>query len=104
MTRQYEQYLSRGTVKLELGIDENTLRRWLRQGAFPQPVRMCGHWLFWFRLSEVEAWIVNANQLLSSSKVAEYLDAIEVTYGEAASRGSNGWQVTTRQRKETKHD
>ncbi|ENW86649.1 hypothetical protein F906_01708 [Acinetobacter pseudolwoffii] len=39
-----------------LPVSEKTIWEWVRQGKFPQPIRMSGNVTVW-RMSEVQAWI-----------------------------------------------
>ncbi|NGP41054.1 helix-turn-helix transcriptional regulator [Acinetobacter lwoffii] len=39
-----------------LPVCEKTIWEWVRQGKFPQPIRMSGNVTVW-RMSEVQAWI-----------------------------------------------
>ena len=39
-----------------LPVSEKTIWSWVKQGKFPQPIRMSGNVTVW-RMSEVQAWI-----------------------------------------------
>ena len=39
-----------------LPVSEKTIWTWVKQGKFPQPIRMSGNVTVW-RMSEVQAWI-----------------------------------------------
>lgn len=72
-------YLSDDDVAARFGVSTDSIRRWIRQGVFPKPVRV-GKGTSRWRLSDIEryeAGLVPAYCMMHLATSPSFFDAIE---------------------------